>query len=157
MRGSSDTQRVMPVTGRRRADHATTAVLAGSPRSTGHRSLEASLARWSGLSGGQSGGNEHERGRSRPLITSAICAALESLREASIEVEPDDVEGYRDAIVRLSDDAALYDRPQCACGPLQEQFYDRENSWYTAMCRAIERHVPRRGGADGDRTHGVTA
>ena len=53
--------------------------------------------------------------------------------------------------------AALYDRLQRACAPLQEQFYDRENSWYTAMRRAIERHMPRRGAAGGDRADGVTA
>lgn len=93
----------------------------------------------------------------RPLITSVVCPAIEYLREASIEVEPDDVEGYRDAIVRLSDDPALYDRLQRACAPLQEQFYDRENSWYTAMRRAIERHVPRRDAAGGDRAGGAIA
>lgn len=77
----------------------------------------------------------------RPLITSAVCPAIAVMREATIEVAPDDVDGYHDAIVRLSEDKELYDRLQRACAPLQGQFYDRENSWYSAMRRAIESHV----------------
>lgn len=77
----------------------------------------------------------------RPLITSEVCPAIHYMREATLEVAPDDVDGYHDAIVRLSEDDALYDRLQKACAPLQRQFYDRENSWYSAMRGAIEKHV----------------
>lgn len=77
----------------------------------------------------------------RPLVTSAVCPALHYLRPAAIEVPPDDVDAYQAAIVRLSGDAALYDRLQRACAPLQGQFYDPANSWYTAMRRAIEQYA----------------
>jgi glycosyltransferase involved in cell wall biosynthesis len=80
----------------------------------------------------------------RPLITSAVCPALHYLRPASIEVPPDDVDAYHDAIVSLSDDDALYVKLQSATTPLQDQFYDRANSWYAAMRKAIEQDVLRR-------------
>ena len=77
----------------------------------------------------------------RPLVTSAVCPALHYLKPASIEVPPDDVDAYHDAIVRLSDDAVLYDRLQKATRPLQGQFYDRANSWYAKMRIAIEQYA----------------
>ncbi len=77
----------------------------------------------------------------RPLVTSRVCPAIEYMREATIEVEPDDVDGYHDAIVRLADDPDLYARLRAACGPLQAQFYDPANSWLSVMRGAIDRHV----------------
>jgi glycogen synthase len=74
----------------------------------------------------------------RPLITSAVCPALEYLRPATIEVEPDHVEEYVAAIQRLATDRALYERLQTACVPLQAQFLDLGNSWLSAMRRAID-------------------
>lgn len=79
----------------------------------------------------------------RPLVTSAVCPALEYLQDASVEAKPDDAVSYREAIVRLRDDAELYEAKQSACAALQEQFYDRSNSWYAAMRRALEEHVLR--------------
>lgn len=77
----------------------------------------------------------------RPLVTSAVCPALEYLREASIEVEPENVEQYGDAIIALSEDADLYRQKQTACAKLQKQFYDKNNSWYAVMKQAFERHI----------------
>lgn len=77
----------------------------------------------------------------RPLITSPVCPALEYVREASVAVEPNDADQYREAIVRLADDEAFYQEKRAACGPLQDQFYDPANSWYAAMRLVIERHV----------------
>jgi glycogen synthase len=77
----------------------------------------------------------------RPLVTSAVCPALDYLRDASVEAEPDNADSYREAIVRLSDDPELYSEKQGACAALQGQFYDRGNSWYTAMRRALEPFV----------------
>jgi glycosyltransferase involved in cell wall biosynthesis len=74
----------------------------------------------------------------RPLVTSAVCPAIDYLRDASVEAEPDNAGSYRDAIVRLSDDPELYARKQSACATLQGQFYDRGNSWYAAMRRALD-------------------
>ncbi len=65
----------------------------------------------------------------RPVITSAVCPALAYVKEAAVEVQPDNVDQYHDAILRLSDDAEFYDMKQQACRPLQAQFYNRDNSW----------------------------
>lgn len=74
----------------------------------------------------------------RPLVTSAVCPALDYLRDASVEATPDDPPSYRDAIVSLSENPALYSEKQRACAGLQEQFYDRGNSWYSAMRRVLD-------------------
>ena len=73
----------------------------------------------------------------RPLVTSAVCPALEYLRPAAIEAEPDDVESYVDAISRLASDRDLYERKCSACGPLKAQFFDHRNSWLVAMETAL--------------------
>ena len=65
----------------------------------------------------------------RPVITSAVCPALAYVRAAAVEVQPNNVDQYRDAILRLSDDDKFYDMKQQECRPLQAQFYDRNNSW----------------------------
>lgn len=80
----------------------------------------------------------------RPLVTSVVCPALDYMRDASVEAKPDDPESYREAIVRLSDDPELYASKQGACAGLQQQFYDRGNSWYSAMRRALDPLVPGR-------------
>lgn len=77
----------------------------------------------------------------RPLVTSPVCPALEYVQAASVAVEPDNVDQYRDAIVRLADDEAFYETKRAACGPLKDPFYDPANSWYAAMKQVIERHV----------------
>jgi len=69
----------------------------------------------------------------RPLITSAVCPALEDLREACVEVEPDHVEQYCEAILRLNDDPELYSRKKAACAALHEPFYDPKQSWATKV------------------------
>lgn len=74
----------------------------------------------------------------RPLITSRVAPAIEYLGPASIEVPPDDVESYKDAIVRLADDPLLYKAMVLACEPLRRQFFDEQNSWTAALARAIE-------------------
>jgi glycosyltransferase involved in cell wall biosynthesis len=65
----------------------------------------------------------------RPVITSRVCPALGLVAEGAIEVEPDDVAGYRAAIERLCGDAALYAAKRDACGRLAAQFLDVRNSW----------------------------
>lgn len=77
----------------------------------------------------------------RPLITSAVCPALEYVRAASVEVKPDDVAGYVDAITELSLDRRLYERKREACLSLQAQFYDEGNSWLVSMKKAIHRLI----------------
>ena len=65
----------------------------------------------------------------RPLITSAVCPALRYVRAAAIEVPPDDVGAYYEAIVALASDGELYEEKRRACATVQEQFYDPANGW----------------------------
>ncbi|MBL8793596.1 MAG: glycosyltransferase family 4 protein [Planctomycetia bacterium] len=73
----------------------------------------------------------------RPVITSSVCPALEYVRDAVLEVPPDDVAAYYDAILRLCDDESLY-RAKCAgCAAAQPQFYDTARGWAAALKRVL--------------------
>jgi glycogen synthase len=74
----------------------------------------------------------------RPLITNPVVPALEVLREASLEAKTNDVDSYVDVISRVLDDPALYKRLCNACGPLQAQFYDRQNGLDAILTKAID-------------------
>jgi glycosyltransferase involved in cell wall biosynthesis len=76
----------------------------------------------------------------RPLITSAVCPALEDVQEASIEVEPDNVDQYYQAILKLNDDPELFAEKQAACATLHEPFYNPEKSWATKMKEALAQY-----------------
>lgn len=65
----------------------------------------------------------------RPVITSSICPSLELVKDAALEVGPDDVQGYGDAILRLRDDPVLYQRLVAGGAALSPQFYDEAGSW----------------------------
>lgn len=75
----------------------------------------------------------------RPVITSAVCPALEHVRDGVVEVAPDDWDGYRRAIVQLAGDQALYNDKRQACVRLQKPFYDPARSWGAALMRAVAR------------------
>lgn len=74
----------------------------------------------------------------RPVVTSSVCPALEYVRDGVVEVPPDDVEAYGDAILRLCDDADLYTRRRAGCLAAQAQFYDPNRSFAAALRRAIQ-------------------
>lgn len=74
----------------------------------------------------------------RPIITSAVCPALASVREAAVEVQPNNIDEYCDAILNLHDDHTLYKEKCSACIPLQEQFYDHNNSWGAKLQHVLE-------------------
>jgi len=73
----------------------------------------------------------------RPLITSAVCPALDYLGPATIEVRPDAVEEYKQAITRLKDEPSLFEVKRDASRSLSAQFFDRASSWDAAMRRAL--------------------
>ncbi|MGB3532341.1 MAG: glycosyltransferase [Microcoleaceae cyanobacterium] len=70
---------------------------------------------------------------SRPVVSSAVCPALFYLKDAVIEVEPDDIKGYGDAILKLYSNPDFYQQKVQACVDLQEQFYDPKNSFGNAL------------------------
>ena len=73
----------------------------------------------------------------RPIITSAVCPALASVRGAAVEVLPDNVDEYLGAVVKLCDDKQLYSEKCLACVELQEQFYNKANSWGAKLQRIL--------------------
>jgi glycosyltransferase involved in cell wall biosynthesis len=73
----------------------------------------------------------------RPVITSAVCPALDLVREAVVEVAPEDEAGYSAAILALRGDPELYARKRRACLDYQDRFYDEANGWAAALSRAL--------------------
>jgi glycosyltransferase involved in cell wall biosynthesis len=78
----------------------------------------------------------------RPLITSAVCPALEDVRQATVEVEHDNVEQYYKAVLMLNDDPELYSRKQTACAALHAPFYNPKNSWGAKIKEVLAQHIP---------------
>jgi glycogen synthase len=74
----------------------------------------------------------------RPVITSTVCPAIEYVREAVVEVPPDDIAAYEAAILELYSNRELYDAKRSACASLQAQFYDYSRSWAAAFRRVLE-------------------
>lgn len=73
----------------------------------------------------------------RPVITSSVCPALEYVRDAVVEVPPDDIAAYEAAILKLLDDPAFYRQKRAASVALQPQFYDPARGWAAALRRAL--------------------
>lgn len=69
----------------------------------------------------------------RPVVTSRVCPALSYVRDAVVEVPPDDIEGYGNALLRLCDDREFYEEKRRSCLRAQEQFYDISQSWGAAL------------------------
>jgi glycogen(starch) synthase len=73
----------------------------------------------------------------RPVITSSACPAVEYVRDAIIEVPPDDLVQYQRAIVELADDPALYQRLRAACEPTCRKFLDPNTSYRFALRQVL--------------------
>lgn len=69
----------------------------------------------------------------RPVVTSAVCPALSYVRDAVVEVPPDDVKAYGDALLKLYSNLEFYEEKRQACLRAQEQFYDITKSWGAAL------------------------
>ncbi|MEW6496033.1 MAG: glycosyltransferase family 4 protein [Cyanobacteriota bacterium] len=65
----------------------------------------------------------------RPVVTSAACPNLSLLMPAIVEVPPNDVTAYGDALLKLCSDRKFYQQKRAACVHLQGQFYDLSRSW----------------------------
>ncbi len=75
----------------------------------------------------------------RPVITSSVCPALEYVKDAVVEVPPDDVVGYGDAILKLCDDQSFYQAKTEACHAAQDQFYDQRRGWSATLKKVLAR------------------
>jgi glycogen synthase len=76
----------------------------------------------------------------RPVITSAVCPALNYIRDAAIEVDPDDTDQYCQAIIQLSSDAVLYEEKVDACVAAREQFFDESKSYGAKLAKVLGKH-----------------
>jgi glycosyltransferase involved in cell wall biosynthesis len=74
----------------------------------------------------------------RPVITSPVTPAFDTLRSACIEARTDDVPSYTDAILRLLNNDIDYYALTQACRILQETFYDRNNGFTAVLKQALE-------------------
>jgi glycosyltransferase involved in cell wall biosynthesis len=74
----------------------------------------------------------------RPVITSSVCPALEYVRDAVLEVPPDQTTAYGDAILKLKSDAVLYESKRLASASVRKQFYDPVKGWKAAVFKAVE-------------------
>jgi glycogen(starch) synthase len=77
----------------------------------------------------------------RPLVTSPACPALEYVERAAVAVEPDNVEQYCIALLRLYEDQSLFMEKQAACASLQAAFYDVNRSWKVKMFDAVRKSL----------------
>ena len=69
----------------------------------------------------------------RPVITSSVCPALALVRDSVLEVPPDDVAAYAEAIARLRNDRGLYRAKRRAGDAAQGQFYDPRKGWAAVL------------------------
>ena len=72
------------------------------------------------------------------MITSRVCPALDYVRDAVLEVPPDDVNGYLEAVLALADDRNLYWKLQAACASTAAPFLEAKNSYGAALGRVLE-------------------
>ncbi|GAA4722789.1 hypothetical protein GCM10023325_20280 [Sphingomonas lutea] len=64
-----------------------------------------------------------------PVVTSRVCPALDLVREAAIEVPPDDIAAYCSAILNLQHDRALYEAKVAATESLRNKLTDNRAGW----------------------------
>lgn len=65
----------------------------------------------------------------RPIVTSSVCPALTVVKDAAVEVVPDDVNDYFNAILRLATDRDFYRQKQKSALALRDQFFSYSKSW----------------------------
>ncbi len=69
----------------------------------------------------------------RPVISSAVCPAIAYVQNAVVEVPPDDVQAYGDALIKLYRDRDFYDQKRQHCQAYTEQFYDTSHGWGASL------------------------
>lgn len=69
----------------------------------------------------------------RPVITSAVCPALSYMQGSLVEVPPDDITAYGDAILKLCEDREFYEQKRQYSKQLSERFYDISSGWGAAL------------------------
>ena len=78
----------------------------------------------------------------RPVVTSDVCPALFYIAAAAVQVEPDNVDDYIQAIWRLANDRDFFEQKCAATKVVAEQFYDDRNSYGECIERLLLHHLP---------------
>jgi glycosyltransferase involved in cell wall biosynthesis len=76
----------------------------------------------------------------RPAITSPVVPAAETLASAMVIAETDNPTSYAEAIRKLWEDGASYQRLRANCTALQGQFYDMQLGLYGALEAIFDAH-----------------
>jgi glycogen synthase len=74
----------------------------------------------------------------RPVVTSSVCPALSYVADAVVEVPPDDVQAYGDALLKLYHDRAFYEEKRKNCLNVQETLYDTSKRWGFLLKSVLE-------------------
>lgn len=69
----------------------------------------------------------------RPVITSAVCPAVSYMQGTLVEVPPDDITAYGDAILNLCENREFYEQKRQYPKQLSERFYQVSNGWGAAL------------------------
>jgi glycosyltransferase involved in cell wall biosynthesis len=77
-----------------------------------------------------------------PVITSRLSNAIPVIGPALAEAEPENIESYVGAMLKLVEDHATYDRLRDACPKLALQFLDRSQSYPAAVDRLLAHLFP---------------
>lgn len=75
----------------------------------------------------------------RPIVTSSVCPALSVVRDAAVEVPPDDVEEYFNAILKLATDKDFYEQKQKNAMALRKQFFSYSRSWQAQVESVVQK------------------
>jgi glycosyltransferase involved in cell wall biosynthesis len=73
----------------------------------------------------------------RPVVTSRVSNALPVLGDAIAVAQPDDVASYAEAVRRIVEEPALYERLRAACPAAAAQFLDRRRSYAAAVAQLV--------------------
>lgn len=74
----------------------------------------------------------------RPVISSAVCPALEYVSRAVVSVPPNDIAAYTRAILQLADDVDAYRRMQAQASVAAARFLDPRTSYGSALRYTLE-------------------
>lgn len=73
----------------------------------------------------------------RPVVTSKLSNALDALKGAIVEAQPNDIDSYVHALVRLMEEPDLYEASVAACARVSERFVDPSLGLDAALHKAL--------------------
>lgn len=74
----------------------------------------------------------------RPLVSSRLCNGLDFFGNSVLEVRPDNIDDYIDAVKMLRDDYTLYESKRALCAELSRPFVSVEYSWGRQLGKCID-------------------